>query len=39
VSRKKFLKLGVAYGVATALALLLTAGGEGGEDTGGGGGY
>ena len=41
VSRKKFLKLGVA-GVATALALLLTAcgggGGEGGEDTGGGGG-
>ncbi len=42
VSRKKFLKLCTAYGVATAVALLLTAcgggGGEGGEDTGGGGG-
>ncbi len=42
VSRKKFLKLGAAYGVVAAVALLLAAcgggGGEGGEDTGGGGG-
>ena len=42
VSRKKFLKLGAAYGVAATVALLLAAcgggDGEGGEDTGGGGG-
>ena len=42
LSRKKFLKLGAAYGVAAAVALLLAAcgggDGEGGEDTGGGGG-
>ncbi len=43
VSRKTFLKLGAAYGIVSAVALLLTAcggggGGEDGEDTGGGGG-